>query len=74
MVRVGGPNPQTIRTLTELEVYDILAVGLNADEVAYTWNADGTLNTEVYKKAGQTLLTLTYTWNPDKTLQKVVRT
>jgi len=74
MVRVGGPNPQQVRTLTELELYDLLAVALNCDEIDFSWNADKTLNTSMYKKAGQTLLTLTYTWNADKTLQKVVRT
>jgi len=69
MVRVGGPNPQTTKP-----TYDILSVLFIVDEVDYTWNADGTLATEVYKKGGATLLTLTYTWNADKTLQKVVRT
>lgn len=69
MVRVGGPNPQTTKP-----AYDILSVFFMVDEIDYTWNADKTLATEVYKKAGVTILTLTYTWNADKTLQKVVRT
>jgi len=43
------------------------------DEVDFTWNADKTLATQVFKKAGATILTLTYTWNADKTLNKVVR-
>lgn len=69
MVRVGGPNPQETRPL-----YDILSVVGLIDEVDFTWNADGSLATEVFKKGGATVLTLTYTWNPDGTLQKVVRT
>ena len=55
-------------------IYDLLAVVFNVDEVDYNWNSDGTLNTEVYKKDGDNILTLTYTWNADGTLNKVVRT
>ena len=69
VVRVGGPNPQTTKPL-----YDILSFLGLIDEIDYTWNADGTLNTKVYKKGGDTILTLTYTWNADGTLNKVVRT
>jgi len=68
MVRVGGPNPQTTKP-----IYDILSFLNLVDEIDYTWNADKTLATEVYKKAGVTILTLTYTWNADGTLNKVVR-
>jgi len=66
LVRVGGPDPK--------QIYDVLMVTAQVDEVAFTWNADGTLATHVFKKAGATILTLTYTWNPDKTLNKIVRT
>jgi len=66
MVRVGGPDPK--------QIYDLLMVTQQVDEVDYTWNADGTLATKVFKKGGSTILTLTYTWNADGTLQKVVRT
>lgn len=55
-------------------LYDILDKNGNIDEIDYSWNADETLNTKVYKKSGGTVLTLTYTWNADGTLQKVVRT
>jgi len=65
LVRVGGPDPK--------QTYDILMVTQQVDEVDFTWNADGTLATQVFKKAGATILTLTYTWNADKTLNKVVR-
>jgi len=68
MVRVGGPNPQLTRPL-----YDILSVVGLVDKIDYTWNADGTLNTKVYKKSGATILTLTYTWNADGTLNMVER-
>jgi len=54
--------------------YDILLVSGKIDEVDFTWNADGTLATQVYKKSAATVLTLTYTWNADGTLNKVVRT
>jgi len=68
MVRVGGPNPQETRPL-----YDILSVAGLVDRVDYAWNADGTLNMKVYKKAGATILTLTYYWNADGTLNRVER-
>jgi hypothetical protein len=87
-LRSGGAeiDPRQIRALTSADVvsaiqsgnwdlmYDILMVTNKIDEIDYTWNADGTLNTKVYKKSMATVLTLTYTWNPDGTLNKVVRT
>jgi hypothetical protein len=66
MVRVSGPDPRKV-------IYDILSIAGVVDEIVYTWNADGTLATETYKKGGQTILTLSYTWNADGTLQKVTR-
>jgi len=66
-------DPTQIRNLTELP-YDILMQSNLIDEVDYTYNADKTVATEVYKKGVTTILTLTYTWNADGTLQKVVRT
>lgn len=54
--------------------YDITTVSNLIDEVDYTWNADGTCNTAIYKKSGGTVFTITYTWNPDKTLNMQVRT
>jgi hypothetical protein len=54
--------------------YSILMLTNKVDEIDFTWNADGTLATKVFKKGANTVLTLTYTWNADGTLNKIVRT
>jgi len=69
------PLPSGANNIGDVDsLYDILMVTNQVDEVDYSWSADGTLNTQVFKKGGSTILTLTYTWNADGTLQKVVRT
>lgn len=62
------------RILVDQLPYDILMQSTLIDETDFTWNADKTLATQVFKKDGSTVLTLTYTWNADGTLEKVVRT
>jgi hypothetical protein len=66
--------PSTGGEMIAVSEYALLNRVFDIDEVAYDWNADGTLNTKTYKKSAGTVLTLTYTWNADGTLQKVVRT
>jgi len=50
------------------------APGKKITKLAFTWYADGTLETlKVYDEA-QLLFTLTFTWNADGTLSEVART
>jgi hypothetical protein len=43
-------------------------------KVAFTWYANGTLETLRAYDGAELLFTLTFTWNADSTLQQVART
>ena len=48
--------------------------GKKITKLAFTWNADGTLETLKAYDGAELLFTLTFSWNPDGSLKEVART
>jgi len=77
VVRVGGPNPQAIRTLTSTDVVGIEGIaskGAQVNKIVFTYDgAKDVTKMEFYHDATK-LFTLNFTMDADKDVTQIERT
>jgi len=77
MVRMGGPNPQTIRALTASDVVTvegIAAKGSQVNRVVFTYDGDKDVTKMEFYQGATKLFTLNFTMDADKDVTEISRT
>ena len=69
-----GSSEQAFKALHDaLQNLMAVAPGKKITKLAFTWTADGSVETLKAYDGAELLFTLTFTWNVDNTLNQVVR-
>jgi len=77
MVRVGGPNPQQIRTLTPTDIVGLEGIatkGAKIDKIVFTYDGDKDVTKMEFYQGVTKLFTLNFTMDADKDVTEISRT